>query len=104
MVFAFVEVSTRDREQRKRLWIKFYFGDMEAYPTPGKVWFAPKKQLPEQTVHWPARPIQRGRLEFRIDLNEAVRVSLGGQGWIYKGICKVRLRGNLSISPIEFAN
>jgi hypothetical protein len=103
MVFAYVEVSTKSGEPRKRLWIKFYFGDNRAFPTPG-VWHDLNKELPEHTVHWPAVPLRNGQLKFDIDLHEAVRLAVGAQGWIYKGIYKVRLRGNLSISPIEFAN
>jgi len=104
MVFAFVEVSTKNRELRKRLWFKFYFGgDKHAFQTPG-AWHDPAKQLPEQTVYWPATPLQRGQLKFDIDLAETVRVALGAQGWVYKGIYKLRLRGNLSISPIELAD
>ena len=100
MVFAFVEVSTKNWEQHKRLWLKFYF--KSAFLTPN-VGHDPVKQLPEYTV-WPARSLQRGDFAFDIDLSEAVKVALGAQGWVYKGVYKVRLRGNLSISPIEFAN
>jgi hypothetical protein len=102
MVFVYVEVSTKNGEQRKRVWFKFYYGDKHAYPTSG-VSPDPNKQLPEQTVYWPAVP-HNGQLEFDIDLPEAVRLTLGAQGWIYRGVYKVRLRGNLSISPIKFAN
>ena len=35
MVFALVEVSSKNSEKRQRLWIKFYFGDKHAYQTPG---------------------------------------------------------------------
>jgi len=45
-----------------------------------------------------------GQLDFDINLPEAIKLALGAQGWIYKGIYKIRLRGNLSISPIEFTN
>jgi hypothetical protein len=103
MIFAFVEVSTKNGELRKRVWIKFYFGDKHAFQTPG-LWHDPAKQLPEQTMYWPAEPFERGQLKFDIDLIETVRVVLGAHGWIYKGIYKIRLRGDLSISPIEFAS
>jgi hypothetical protein len=102
MVFALVEVSSKNKEQRQRFWIKFYFGEKHAYQTPGG-WHDGVKQLPEQTVYWPAVPLQKGQLKFDIDLPEAVRLAVGSQGWVFKGIYKIRLRGNLSISPIEFA-
>jgi hypothetical protein len=104
MVFAFVEVSPKSGEPRKRLWIKFYYGDKHAFQTPGNLWHDPQKHMPEQTVYWPARPLKGGTLEFDIDLHEAVKLAIGAQGWIYKGVYTIRLRGNLSISPIEFAN
>jgi hypothetical protein len=103
MIFAFVEVSARSGEPRKRLWIKFYFGEKRAFPTPS-VWHEPLKQLAEQTVYWPAVPLPTGKLKFDIDLSEAVTLTIGPEGWVYKGIYKIRLRGNLSISPIEFAS
>ncbi len=106
MIFALVEVSTKNEEHRKRLWLKFYYGrHKHAFLTPGvEHEHDPTKQLPEQTVYWTARPLKGGPLEFDIDLHEAVKLAIGGQGWIYEGVHKVRLRGNLSISPIEFAN
>jgi hypothetical protein len=104
MVFAFVEVSTRNGQERKRTWFKFYYGEKGAFQTPGNVWHDPQKQLPEQTVYWPAVVLQKGQLKFDIDLHEAVSLALGAQGWVYKGIYKIRLRGNLSMSPIEFAD
>jgi hypothetical protein len=103
MIFAHVEVSPKSGEPRRR-GVKIYFGDKHAFETPGNIWYDPAKQLPEQTLYWPARPLGNGRLEFNIDLHEAVKIVLGAQGWIYRGVCKIRLRGNLSISPIEFAN
>jgi hypothetical protein len=104
MIFALVEVSSKNNEQRQRFWTKFYFGEKYAFQTPG-VWHdAVKKQLPEQTVYWPATPLSNGQLKFDIDLREAVRLAVGSLGYIFKGIYKIRLRGNLSISPIEFAD
>jgi hypothetical protein len=103
MIFAFVEVSAKSGEPRKRLWIKFYFGDKHAYRSPGN-WHDQMKHLPEQTVYWPAMTLAKGKLKFDINLPEAVKLAIGAEGWVYKGIYKIRLRGNLSISPIEFAN
>lgn len=102
MIFARVKVSPRDRRASKELWLKFYHGHKCGKPTPGKQWFNPETELPEQTVWWPATPLSNGTMKFDIDLHEAVRLALGEQGWIYSSAVKVRLRGNLSISPIEF--
>jgi len=104
MIFAHVEVSPKSGEPRKRVWVKIYFGDKHGFQTPGNIWYEPTKQLPEQTLYWPALPLGNGRLGFKIDLHEAVKIVLGAQGLIYLGIYKIKLRGNLSISPIEFAN
>jgi hypothetical protein len=104
MIFAFIEVSTKNGEQPKRLWMKINFGkEKSAFQSPGG-WQDGKKKLPEQTLYWPAQHLGKGRLKFDVDLPEAVRVALGAEGWIYKAVYKFRLRGNLSISPIEFAS
>ncbi len=103
MIFAFVEVSTRDRNHPKRVWLKFYYGGKKAYQTPGYIVSDDEKQLVEHTVHWPATP-RDGLLDFGIDLREAVKLALGTRGWIYNGVFRIRLRGNLSISPIKFAD
>jgi len=102
MIFAYVVVSTKNGEQRKAVWFKIYYGEARAIRTPGD-WHDPQRDLPEQTIYFPAQTLSHGRLMFDIDMREIVRQSIGDQGWIYKGIQKIRLRGDLSISPIEFA-
>jgi len=95
-------VSTKNGEQRKMVWMKIYYGEARAIRTPGD-WHNPQANLPEQTIYFPAQTLSQGRLMFDIDLREIVRQSIGDHGWVYKGIQKIRLRGNLSISPIAFA-
>lgn len=102
MIFAYVDVSTKNGEQRNVVWLKIYYGEPRAIRTPGD-WHNPQASLPEQTIYFPAQTLSLGRLMFDIDLREIVRQSIGDQGWVYKGIRKIRLRGDLSISPIAFA-
>jgi hypothetical protein len=103
MIFVRLKVSARNGTNQKEAWFKFYHGHKFAKQTTGNVISDQKLELPEQTIHWPARPLSNGSMEFHIDLREAVRMALGEAGWIYQSSVKVRLRGNLSISPIEFS-
>jgi hypothetical protein len=96
-----VWVSTRDEKNRKPVRLKFYHGQKGAKRTPGN-WHDPKTDLPEQTIYRPAR-VSKGVMEFEINLDEAVKMALGSQGWMYSSAINMRLRGNLSISPIKFA-
>ncbi len=100
MIFLRLWVSTRDEKDRKNVWLKFYLGQKGAKQTPG-FWHDPNNDLPEQTIYWPAR-VSKGAMEFEISLDEAVKIALGSQGWVYRSAMKMRLRGNLSISPIKF--
>jgi hypothetical protein len=104
MIFARLIVGTGDGSTQRNVDIKFHFGNLHVVPTspnpnPGR---DANKWLPEQTIYLPARVLSGGRLAFNIDLRDAVNLSLGNQGWVFKSIQGVRLRSNLSISPLVF--
>ena len=101
MIFTKVDVVTRDESQHRRLWIKYYFGERKAVITPDGPAVDSKKLLPESTVWLPAK-LLKDTLQFDIDLRDAVALSVGEQGWVYKAISDFRIRGTLSISPIVF--
>jgi hypothetical protein len=100
MIFTHLEVASNDGSERKRVWFKYYHGNRPAGRTWPSVPFDPAKQLPEQTVWLPAKILDRGRMEFYVDFPETVRAALGNQGWVYKSVWTIRLRGDLSISPL----
>lgn len=100
MIFTRLNVGTKDGSVQKQVDIKYYYGELHTAPTNPDPGCDPNKGLPEQTIYWPAQVLSGGRLAFNIDLREAVNLSLGAQGWVFKSISGVRLRGNLSISPL----
>lgn len=100
MIFTRLSVSTRDGSVQRQVDIKYKFGDLHAVPTNPVPGHDENKMLPEQTLSWPAECLSGGRLAFNIDLRKAAEVSLGSQGWVFKSFTGIRLRSNLSISPI----
>lgn len=103
MIFTRLEVTTKDGSERKPVWIKYYPDRMErATRTPGN-WHDPATQIPEQTVWLPFKTMANGIMQYDIDLHKAVELALGNQGWVYNAALTVRLRGDLSISPIVFS-
>lgn len=104
MIFTRLIVATKDGTVQKQVDFKYYYGGLRCVPTwpnpnPGR---DADKWLPEQTIYWPAEVLSGGRLAFNIDLREAVKLTLGHQGWVFRSIQGVRLRSNLSISPMVF--
>lgn len=103
MIFTMLTVGTRDGSAQRKVFVKYYYGELMASPTwpnpnPGR---NAEAWLPEQTLHWPADVFDDGCLGFRLPLDEVVKVLLGSQGWVFKSIEGIRLRGDLSISPID---
>jgi hypothetical protein len=103
MIFTRLIVATRDGSAQRKVDVKYYYGELSVSPThpnpnPGRntdAW------LPEQTLHWPADLFDDECLGFHLPLTEVVKVLLGNQGWVFKSIEGIRLRGDLSISPID---
>jgi hypothetical protein len=102
-IFTHLIVATMDDSAQRNVFVSYFPGERGASPTwpnpnPGR---KPEVWLPEQTLHWPADLFGDGCLSFELPLNEVVRVLLGSQGWVFKSIEGIRLRGDLSISPID---
>jgi hypothetical protein len=102
MIHTHLIVGTKDWSAQRNVFIKYYYGELHAVPTwpnpnPGR---DAAKWLPEQTIYLPAQVRPGGQLIFDINLRDAVSLCLGSQGWLFKSIQGVRLRGDLSISPI----
>jgi hypothetical protein len=101
MIFVGVDVTSKDGSERKKVWIKYYYGRERSEAT-HDVKYDPNKELPEQTVWLPAQVLKGGSMLFDINFPDTVNQSLGWQGWVYKSIWRIRLRGSVSISPVSF--
>ena len=95
MFWTEVEMATRDGSKREKRWIKFYQGNKPArqheppYDDEWIMWI----QGTDLGNEWTA---------FEIYLPEAIRATWGTQGWVFKTLKTISMRGNFSISPIEF--
>lgn len=101
MIFIGIDVASKDGSQRRKVWIKFYHGKKRFEPTGDAPAVDNAKELPEQTVWLPGK-IRDGWIEFDVSLPDAVQLCLGSNGWVYQSIWAFRIRGDLSISPIQF--
>jgi hypothetical protein len=95
MIFTKVELSSQDGVQTTQKWIKYEPGTGLPHPTPGYNDY-------ECTFPIMGEPLPNGWRKFDISLPETVARTWGLHGLIFKGITGLRLRGSLSISPIEF--
>jgi hypothetical protein len=99
MIFTGIDVTTRDGSDSKRMWAKYYLGERHAEKTKNFVLGDPLRELHERTVWLPARVV-KGGIAFDIHLPDVVRLAVGEEGWIFKSIWAVRIRGDVSISSI----
>jgi hypothetical protein len=95
MVFTILDLVPSDKSTSKRRRIKYELGSGAPHPTDGK-W---KKD--EWTLPMDAQELPSGWRQFDISLKEAVRKTWGTQGWEFGALRAIRLRGSLSITPIE---
>jgi hypothetical protein len=95
MIFTKVEMSSKDGTQTTQKWVKYEPGAGLPHPTAGHDDY-------ECTFPIIGVPLQNGWRTFDISLPETVAQTWGVQGFIFRGITVLRLRGSLSISPIEF--
>jgi hypothetical protein len=93
MFFTRVDVISRDRSHPETVDLKFYVGKRNPIPTPG--W--PK----EWTLWVTGETLAAGWMSFEISLPDVVRRTFGTHGLMYDRLRGIRLRGSLSISPIE---
>lgn len=55
----------------------------------------------EWTLPVSGETLPNGWRQFDIPLRDAVRQTWGSDGWTFRGLSSIQLRGNLAISPIE---
>src|SRR5581483_8149897 len=92
--FTEVELATYDGSKGDSRWIKHYVGSKPA--TPG----APNYK--NEYIRWMAvKKLANGWSEFDIFLPSAVAETWGKEGWTFKRLKTIRIRGNISITPID---
>jgi hypothetical protein len=94
MVFVRVLLATRDDRQTTTKLIKFVLGRKKPYRTPGYEDF-------EYTVEINPPSLGKGWRKIILSLPDETDRSWGQDGWYYKELRTIRLRGKLSISPIR---
>jgi hypothetical protein len=95
MFWTEIELSTKDNSKWTKQWIKHYKGNKPS-----------ERNSPPYQDEW-TRWMQGSELGnswtiFDISLTEAVQETWGNEGWIFRSLTKIALRGNISVSPIEF--
>lgn len=91
MIFTYVRL-TRENGPEAHRWIKYVVGTGKAHPTP-------KWEDVEWTLYLKGEPRKGGWREFDVSLQKAVEQTWAYYGWSFSGLLRVRLRGELSISP-----
>jgi hypothetical protein len=94
MIFSFVRLRQRDGAEAHK-WIKHTLGTGKAHPTP-------KWEEMEWTHYLTGIPMSDGWRRFDVSLRKSVEETWGYYGWSLNGLLAIRLRGKLSISPLEF--
>jgi hypothetical protein len=94
LVFLQVLVATRDGKNTPTKFVKLIIGSNAPYPTPGY-------EDSEYTVEIEPPAVGHGWRRVVLNLPDVVERSWGQDGWSYKELRKIRLRGKLGISPIE---
>src|SRR5579863_1983135 len=96
MIFTEVGLKSRDGTMAVRRWIKYYPSSdggtrsevTEGYPNEYTLWMTPG-------------PLPNGWVRFKLSLPDVVQLTWGKQGFLYESLKTIRLRGELSISPIR---
>jgi hypothetical protein len=97
MIFVHVLLATRDDRQTKTKFIKFIPGSKKPYKTLGY-------EDSEYTVEMndnDAPSLGKGWRKISLSLPVEIERSWGQDGWYYKELRAIRLRGRLGISPIR---
>jgi len=94
MIIFQVAIASADGAHSEWKWIKFELGNGQPHPTTGYEKY-------EWTLPISGLPLSNGWRRFNISLKEAVQQTWGTEGWTYTGLRAIRLRGNVSISPVE---
>lgn len=94
MLYMLVGLASRDGSQTPQKWIRFDVGTGGPYRnSPG---YGNEYKLPVEGTLQP-----NGWRKFDISLPDAVAKTWGTQGWTFRSLQKIRLRGNVAITPIE---
>jgi hypothetical protein len=94
LIFLQVLLATRDGQNTTSKFIKFIIGSRAPYPTRGY-------EESEYTVEIEPQTLGQGWRRVVLDLSDVVAHSWGQNGWSYKELKTIRLRGKLGISPIR---
>ena len=92
--YIIVNVTSHDGSQKDHAWINVRLGsapsrELKDYPKEFLVYVTPER-------------LGNGWVRMRLRLPELVNVAMGGRGWVYDSMQKIRLRGCISVSPIKF--
>lgn len=94
MFWTEVEMANADGSKWQKCWVKHYRGCK-----PSKRYNPPDDG---EWVRWMSgRELANGWTAFSISLKESVDETWGKNGWIYKSLTKISIRGNISISPVK---
>jgi hypothetical protein len=93
MFFTRIYVTSRDKSHSELVDLKFYVGNRKPAQTAG---------YPREWTLWiTGETLDHGWMSFEISLRDAVKQTFGTQGFIYDRLKAIRVRGSLSISPLE---
>ncbi|MFX0194573.1 MAG: hypothetical protein ACFFCW_00500 [Candidatus Hodarchaeota archaeon] len=87
-----VNVSSRDKTQRKTVWLSHTVGNTPPRELNPKEWSFDVQGM----------ILENGWILIKLSVDDEVRKSYGQKGFMYQSLCCIRIRGSLSISPITF--
>jgi hypothetical protein len=99
MLFTRVGLKSLDGSLFARRWIKYY---VSSSGTPRSV--VTDGYPDEYTLWWPAIALSRRWVSFRLSLPEVVSHTWGNKGLTYESLETFRIRGSLSLSPIQLTS
>ena len=104
MVFAGIDVVSKDGQQTKYLWVNFRHGNKRPEVSTVIPKSKDQRELPEITFWLTAKVLDNGWMLFTVPLRDVVAKAIGDQGWIWASVWAIRLRGSLSITSIKFGS
>jgi len=94
MFWTEVEMANVDGSKWEKRWIKHYKGNKPSRQV--------DKPYDDEWERWMSGiELTNGWSDFLISLKDAVKETWGNDGWVFKGLTKISIRGNISISPIK---
>jgi hypothetical protein len=92
-VYAHLTVTNADGSPRIPVWIQHVIGNGDE---------SPEGEGNERKVYLAGTPVGHGWLFFDVSLADELRSAYKQESLTLRGILEIRMRGSLSISPIEF--